>query len=429
MKARFRISFRGGGNATAGSLEDFYELVQGDGIAPDDLIHDVLTGEWVPAKAHPVYWLCTDPLVVIGEGLGPDIDVGETHADPLFALAPVVVEPTREEAARDFVQQMAEERAADPDRPRALGEIEALGDVGVAATLAQKPSAVRAPEPVEVEVAVAPAPVDSAPGDPPRRDRPRHRWAAEYMTGRLSVVAVLLLGSAGLAGGVGLAWPGFGELSGPGDPGAPRSTVRSVTATEEELRAAAYEAFLVGVAELGEDLGIGSVPDVWLEGRYLADAAAFPSVSAYWMRYRDQVEIVRARAAGLYRAAYLEHLESNGIEGPVRSLRLAAAMSDFTLGRAARGVVYRRVVALADAALALHELSVSAAGRISYEPARANRVSADPVIEATGRDEEMQAALDAALDRVLKSLHGDENVVGPGRHGVATWLVEELGRM
>ena len=249
----------------------------------------------------------------------------------------------------------------------------------------------------------------------------------EPRASRLSVALVVLMGSAGLAGGVGLAWPGFGEWTGPEGGDLPVTAVRAVTATEEELRTGATQAFLMGVADLGEDLGVGLVPDVWLEGRYLADAAAFPAVATYWERYRDYVEVVRAREADLYRAAYLGRLEAGGIDGPVRSLRLAAAVADFTRDRAAREMVYARVAALADAALALHELSLAAAGRISYEPARANRVSADPVIEATGRDGEMQAALDAALDRVLVVLHGHGAAPGPGREGIATWLEVELG--
>lgn len=453
MKARFRVSYRAGGNATVGTLEEFYDLVQSGGIGPDDVIHDALTREWVPAKALPAYWLCTDPLVGVRDGAG-------AASDPMFALvAPVTSTP--EQAAQAFVERMAEEREADPDRPLALQEIETLGDVELVAVSDTVPtfrpgsSTLEVPVPVALETTPQEASASvSSSGDTPtgaasagdtrfigslagiavHDDRPHddahpYRHRREPRASRFSVALVVLMGSAGLAGGVGLAWPSFGEWTGPEDSDLPAAAVRPVTATEGELRSSAHRDFLMGVADVGKDLGIGPVPDIWLEGRYLADAAAFPAVATYWERYRDYVEVVRAREAVLYRAAYLGSLEAGGIDGPVRSLRLAAAVADFTRDRAARAMVYARVAALGDAALALHELSVGAAGRISYEPARANRVSADPVIEATGRDEEMQLALDAALDRVLKALHGDGHVAGPGRDGVATWLVEELGRI
>ena len=65
-------------------------------------------------------------------------------------------------------------------------------------------------------------------------------------------------------------------------------------------------------------------------------------------------------------------------------------------------------------------------GRISYEPIRGQRVSADPVIEAAGTDPEAQALLDGALDRLLAALHGADGTSARDRLRIPDWLVEEL---
>ena len=417
MNARFRVRFREGGDATVGSLEAFYELVRSDGLTGDDLVHDALTGQWVPARAHPVYWLCTDPLVSLeerpAEGL-PD----ETP----FALAEPMPGLTPDQAATAFVQRMDEERAADPELPPAIAELAVLKD-GVA--ILEDPPAVQV-----VEAHMPRWTTDAR--DEPEDDFPEYRAEPLHVpparpprSVQLSLTVVLVLGSAGVAGGVGLAWP---DLTSSGAVDIPVATVasRTITATEEELRGAAFSAFLGEVRRLGESFGIGPVPEIWLQGRYLADAAAYPEVGAYWMRYRDYVEVTRNQDDDLYRVAYLAGLEGVGVTGPVRSLRLATAVADFDRESAGREAVYARAAALADAALELHALSTAARGRISYQPARGNRVSADPVIEATGTDAEMQVALDAALDRVLLAVHGEVGSPGPGREGVAGWLVEAL---
>ena len=53
MRARFRIRKQDGGELTPGSLEAFTRLVRSGEIEELDLIYDILTGEWAPARAHP----------------------------------------------------------------------------------------------------------------------------------------------------------------------------------------------------------------------------------------------------------------------------------------------------------------------------------------------------------------------------------------
>ena len=87
--------------------------------------------------------------------------------------------------------------------------------------------------------------------------------------------------------------------------------------------------------------------------------------------------------------------------------RLAAGMSQFRDGAAARNRHYDRVEALATVAISGHDALVEAEGRILYEPATGPRVSADPVIEAVGRTPADQALLEEILDAILTELQGE----------------------
>jgi len=178
-------------------------------------------------------------------------------------------------------------------------------------------------------------------------------------------------------------------------------------------------------------MALAEVPAVWLEGRYLAGAAGFPEVRRYWEQARAYTEEVRRREVELYRAAFLSAAEGLGLSGPVRSLRMATAVEDFTATAPAREGRYAHVWELAEAALDLHDVLVELEGRVTYEPIRGQRVSADPVLEAAGKDEEAQALLEMALDRVLRALHGPDGTELGDRSQVSGWLVrglEEVGR-
>ncbi len=55
MHARFQIRKQGGRELTSHSLSMFARLVKSGEVEAPDLVHDALTGEWTPARAHPVY--------------------------------------------------------------------------------------------------------------------------------------------------------------------------------------------------------------------------------------------------------------------------------------------------------------------------------------------------------------------------------------
>jgi hypothetical protein len=149
-------------------------------------------------------------------------------------------------------------------------------------------------------------------------------------------------------------------------------------------------------------------------------------VRDFWEQYRSFAQTARAEEGRLYRQAYLESAEEAGVTGPVQTLRMAAALEDFEARGVDRAVHYDQVLELADAALALHRQLIEVEGQISYEPARGQQLSADPVIEAAGRDPETQARLEAALDRVVRAVYGSGAEGMRDRSHLAQWLVEGL---
>ena len=54
MRDRFRIRGKSGRELSPATLGIFAGLVKAGEISPADLIYDALTGEWAPARAHPV---------------------------------------------------------------------------------------------------------------------------------------------------------------------------------------------------------------------------------------------------------------------------------------------------------------------------------------------------------------------------------------
>jgi hypothetical protein len=196
---------------------------------------------------------------------------------------------------------------------------------------------------------------------------------------------------------------------------------------EEGIRQEAHGSFLDALIDLGTEFDVEQVPPDWLEGWYLARPSSYPEVRSFWERFLDYAEEAYATEVLLYREAYLRAAADAGMNGPVRSLRMAAAVEDFETGRSNREVHYARVWELAISSLALHDQLVQMEGRITYEPARGQRLSADPVLEAAGRDEEAQGRLEVALDRVLRDLRGRDGAGVSDRSLVSTWLVDGFG--
>lgn len=380
-------------------------------------------------------------------------------------------EESPEEAQRAFIERMEEERRRDPDRSARAIELELAspeGSTEAAETTATPPVESResagkpsgpgaervdpAPAREQAVAARASGPATSGTGSqdgpharkvvrsdaaveleipivvrPPAAPRPAAAWRASGQRRRAAVFAALLLVAVTGVGLSRLARPaaGSGEVAARLEGTAVRAT-RAVPVTEEQIREEAYAGFLAGVEAMVGEQEVQEVPAAWLEGYYLADPASHPDVPAYWQRYKAYVEAARAGQSDLYREAWLDAASRGGVSGPVRSLRLAAATAEFDARAPEREAHYRHALEMADAALALHRLLLEMEGRITYEPIRGERVSADPVIEAAGTDPDAQARLEAALDRVLLALQRPDGTPIGDRARIPAWLVEGL---
>lgn len=430
MDARFRIRTREGKELEPRTLEIFSELVRSGVIRPDDLVFDALTGEWAPARVHPMVRLFQDPLAV--DPMARSLDARIAAAEPpgggapggggsggleLDLVAPPQVSP--QEEARAFIEKMEAERRDDPEQPALARDLPLTSD---GPTVVE--GLVASPAPPRVQPLHVPFPAVVEEYGPSRRRRPGghpgwRRWAVGLGLAGVGTAAMVL--------GLGVGGDGrrAQELEGLAQAETARP-VRAVSASEEDVRGAAYSGFLREVDGVRGRLALGEVPSVWLEGRYLAGARGYPEVRRYWEQARAYTEEVRRREVELYRAAFLSAAEGLGLSGPVRSLRLATAVEDFTAAAPAREEHYTRMGELAAAALDLHAVLVELEGRVTYEPIRGQRVSADPVLEAAGTDEEAQALLEMALDRVLRALHGPDGTEPGERSQVSGWLVRGL---
>jgi len=192
--------------------------------------------------------------------------------------------------------------------------------------------------------------------------------------------------------------------------------------TEDALRERAQEWFLTTTRALLRDLP--PIPDIWMEGAYLAAPSDFPQVREVWSLYLATVQQARAGDNERYRAGYLRALDDARVEGSDRTLRLAGAVSAFQGQVGARAAHYDRVEALAMAALRGHDVLAEEEGTISYEPATGSPVSGEPVVEAVGRDPNAQALLDQVLEMILTELDGPE---GPRQAAnVGEWIWDGL---
>lgn len=411
MNARFRIRTGEGKELEPRTVEIFSELVRSGVVRPRDLVFDALTGEWVPAETHPMVRLLQDPLV--NDPLSATLDA------PLNLVEPE--ERCPEAEARAFIRRMDAEREADPQMAPLALELSLTSARPGLEEMAPPSASVSGPSPAE------PQGLPVTPGRPSPAAGVR---AVPQGHRRSRLLLPASAGAAAVAAMLALPWPREAPEAparvavalAPGAEGA-------VPASEARVRDAALDAFAGKVALLRQELGLGDPPADWLEGRYLAGAASYPRVREYWERTAAFVDETRAREAGLYREAYLDVAAGLGIAGPVRSLRLASALEDFSARGPARDGVYARGREMAAAALALHDVLVALGPRVTYEPLRGGRVSADPVLEAAGADPEAQLLLESALDRVLRSLRGVDGTSLRDRDRMGSWLAEELAEV
>jgi len=457
MSVRFRIRTSQGQEISFASHEMFAEFVRSGDLSPDDVVYDAETREWSSARTHPVVLQIEleseeeaeadasdepdEGVEEIGD-LAPAAEAGSPVADIGLDLAPAPDEISPEQEAAEFVKKMEAERASSLrfDEEPAFGFTMEHGSSGLLDSMTPVP----APE--------EPKPVEPAPPPPPRRQKARREesrrdtsWRderreapsrkASKAEGRASrkkagsgngarnaAIAVVLVAAVGA-----------GVIFGPRlfqtvEEGA-RSTGQDsvvlpppppplIPDTEESLRARAQERYLTTTRALLRDLP--PIPDIWLRGAYLAAPSDYPQVREVWDQYLTTIRQVRAGDNERYRAGYNRALDDARVEGSSRTLRLAAAMSDFQGAVGPRAAHYDRVEALALAAIQGHDALVQAEGTIAYEPAATTPVSGDPVIEAVGRNPEAQDLLDEVLDVILAQLQAPD---GPGRaSNVAEWV-------
>jgi hypothetical protein len=446
MKARFRVRVAGGREFTLDTLDAFARRVHAGDITPYDLVFDGLTGEWAPARSHPAYRLSVDPLVTGTDvPLSDEVDVAEDgasggqadrsvqDADPAEMALVDVDAPSPDEEKRAFIARMDEERRADPDRAPLEAEIPLMDPrSGMVAEIVPEPAYEDDRETGATGRPTAGEPVGS-PYRPVARRAPRfgptpppgHRWSS--WAGFFALLCV------GLAGTATVAWSAL-RTSGPfprSEPsfnGAARAA-RPIVPMESAVRAGAYAGFLHAVDSIRTELGVGAVPDVWLQGRYLANPSAHPEVRDYWERAITFVETVHDDETRLYHGAYVASAERAGMSGSMLTLRMAGAAGDFAAGEAARDSLYAAVWNLAAAAISLHDIVVSLQGRVTYEPARGPHLSAAPVIEAVGVDQDAQTRMERALDRVLAAMrplqNGEVSSAG-AKARVPTWIENGL---
>ncbi|MHB1194731.1 MAG: hypothetical protein ACYC6F_17025 [Longimicrobiales bacterium] len=402
MQARFRIRTAEGQELEPRTLEIFSEMVRSGVIRPQDQVFDALTAHWLEAREHPMVRLFHDPLLEEPTG-GGGLELA--LADPSG--------PSAEEREAAFIQRMEHERRSDPERVPLALEIPGV----TAAPSAPAPAAERAWAPPEPELGrggAGPAVVVLAPPRP-RPVRSVSRWRG--------------LALAGAAGAALALFAGVVSLRAPESPAATLSggaTTPAALAARAEgvVRDEARADFLRRVAGRSDVAGLTEVPAVWLEGRYLADAAAHPEVRSYWEGVRSFVDGVQRDEDALYREAWLGEAGGLGLSGPVRSLRLATALEDFAAQAPLREEHYRRVRELAASALSLHDLIVELGDRVTYEPMRGGGISADPVLEAAGTDPAAQLLLEEALDRVLAALRSPGGDSLRDRARLAAWMAQ-----
>jgi hypothetical protein len=455
MAARFRIRTSQGQEISFASHAMFAEFVRSGELSPDDVVFDAETKEWSSALTHPVVLQieseaeeaeeaeeevaapaaqsseeASDDLT--GEDVAPD---APSSADIGLELAPAPDALSPEEESAAFVKRMEAERASELDFDEE-GGFEGFkmeqGSSGLVDgfSLVEEEQEAR-PEPTRPSK----APERREAGREAPREEGEPRWAREPEpppkkkkkkgSGALRRYAPLVIvgavvAAAGVYFGPELLAPTTGDGTEPaGDSVAlPPPPAPLIPDTEEALRERAQERFLTTTRALLRDLP--PIPDVWLDGQYLATPSDYPQVREAWNGVLTLVRQIRAGDNERYRAGYSRALDDARVEGSSRTLRLAGAVGDFQGRVAPRAAHYDRVEALATAALRGHDALVEAEGTIAYEPASGTPVSGDPVIQAVGRNPDAQALLDEVLDMILAELNEPN---GPGSaQNLGEWI-------
>ncbi len=180
-------------------------------------------------------------------------------------------------------------------------------------------------------------------------------------------------------------------------------------------------------------------PGTWLDGRYLSTADEYPAVREYWEGIRDAIADVQSREESEFLQQLDAHLSAPAAVGRPTAERAGEALTAEEASRVReaaedafgstephRDSVYRAVVEVATASLALHELLVQRQADIDYEPYSAPGVSRDPVLEAVPADSSLRTTMNRQLDRVLTSVERSGIPRPITTAGILDHLVREL---
>ncbi|MGD2069894.1 MAG: hypothetical protein PVI57_14580, partial [Gemmatimonadota bacterium] len=250
-----------------------------------------------------------------------------------------------------------------------------------------------------------------------RRRRENHRIPVYGFSGdrtfyTIGLSAILVLAAAYLALDAQASAPldGVVRAGGPDfvapDPIAPRGLASRLAETE----GIAFQHMVAGMDSLARAHQVFNVPPVWLEGRYLANAAAHAEVKRYWERYLSFVQDLRGQDDALFRRSFVSRMESLDVAQSVVSLRLAQALRRFEASQPLREDMYDHMEDLARSGLELHDLMVRRAIDVRYTPADQASAVRDPFLEIYTEDEALQQQIYDLIDRIfddLEALHGE----------------------
>ena len=447
MKGRFRIRTRDGKELRPQTTEVFAELIRTGAILPDDLVFDALTGKWIPVEGHPMALLARDPLVAgaaepgvpepgVPEPGVPGPGAPEDVEQTIELVEPPPVSP--EEAAREFIRRMEEERRAESEEPALSREIplvversEGSGSPRDTGPLLQP---VKKLEPTPARRlghessdrppthGVRDVPPRADPGDGrrgPGRLLPWRRIAVSGVVATLSLGALAVFAAVACPSlRVGDRMPDFAETPAVAPPAGAGSTTPRRPSGEPPTRASSYRWTVCAAASTsgrcrrpGSPARTSRTPGIT---RKCAAIGSATSATSSRPRRTRRVSTDRPTWARWTRRAQRDPC------GPCASRRRWVASTPRP--RPGGGIRTRLGVGGLGAGAARYADGAARQGPLRACPGP--RVSADPVIEAVATDSDAQLRFDSALDRVLRALKAGDQPLAP--EAIPDWVAKSL---
>jgi hypothetical protein len=444
MRFRFLYLDKNGDETKVESLDELRQRVADREIDEDTLLYDARTREWSPARVHTAYRSVAAELEPPETDGAPATDsaadaseTGGEGTDEMPGLAAGGMELTDavpDTVARFLERRQRERREEDERRATAFDDLNVVdestrwqSDRAPEAASDGAPSSSseleHPTEPASSSDADAHPAASSGSADvrkPPESGRSRtseepSRPEARPVTVRVNATGgrarrrrrtwgLVAAGAAAIALFAVRGWGGSaraGEIVQPAQPGPPPAANPELEARLRDAEGSAFQDMITAMDSLRTVFDVVGAPREWLTGRYLASASEFPDVAQYWVRYQAYVGELRNRDEELFRRGFVQRLESTGIDGPVRSMRLARATEEFAAEAPAREELYAAMQGMARVALELHELLVQNEASIVYTPVRPGVVTQDPVLEAVPTDAELRERLWDTLDSLF----------------------------